>query len=91
MMLMGLDMIVGITRNYCWVTCYYVPEDMRLLLGNREIDSLSRRLRCEAGRKRVSMGIRAVQWNTNERVGPKLRRLSSVGKVRRPIWGEQPH
>lgn len=82
--------MIRVTCHYCPAVRYYDPGDMRFLLGDVEIDSLRRRLKCEVCNKRDYMEVEGLVLSATEKVGLNLRRLRGVRLIRRPIWEDVP-
>ncbi len=81
-----LGLVIRVTCNFCRQVRYYDPGDMRLLLGDVEIDGLRRRLKCEECGRPDYMEVEGRNMAASEKEGKVLRRLHSIRIVRRPVW-----
>jgi hypothetical protein len=65
-----------------------LPEDLRGIFGDADVNSLSRRMRCEACRKK-EISAEVLIPVASERARTTIRRLVDV-KVRRvPVWRDE--
>ncbi|WP_416355592.1 hypothetical protein ACLNGM_15240 [Aureimonas phyllosphaerae] len=85
-----LGLVVEVACNFCRTTRYYSPADMRVLLGNVEVDSLRRRLKCEDCGKRDYVEVIGKDLPAHEKNGKVLRKLTSIQVLRRPVWKDVP-
>lgn len=80
--------LVRVSCAYCRRAHHYYPSDLIEIFGDVDVDSLMRRMKCEAG-DHGFMRVEAVYPSGKESVGLKIRRLVSI-KIRRiPIWREE--
>lgn len=85
-----LGAIIRVRCNYCQSLRHYAPADMLTLLGDVEVDSLRRRLRCEGCDRRDYVEVEMKALFPQERVGIIVRRLVRVRTIRRPVWRDEP-
>jgi hypothetical protein len=80
--------VVRVRCGYCRGKRYYLPEDLQRLFGDSDVNTLSRRMRCEAcGKKEISAEVFIPV--ASERARMTIRRLVDV-KVRRvPVWRDE--
>ncbi|WP_148227600.1 hypothetical protein [Fulvimarina pelagi] len=85
-----LGHIVRLRCNYCRTgPRFYRPEDLIVLVGDREVDRLRRRLTCEVCGRKDYVEIDSPLLTGQERQSVIVRRLVRVSTIRRPIWREE--
>ncbi len=85
-----LGLVIHVSCAYCRTTRYYDPADMRMLLGNVEVDKLRARLKCEDCGKRDYVEVIGRDLPAFEKNGKTMRKLSSIQIIRRPVWKDVP-
>ena len=77
---------VRISCEWCHIRRTYLPDDLRKVVGDVDLDQITRRMRCEKCRKRDY--LTAVYWfpSAQEKAILVVRRLSEIRMVRRIIW-----
>ncbi len=83
-----LGMLIRVRCNMCRRTRHYHPGDMAMLLGNVEVDSMMGRLKCEGCGLKDATEVYAVDPPASERQGIRVRTLTAIKIVRRPVWRE---
>jgi hypothetical protein len=67
----------------------YWPNDMIQLVGDREVDSMRRRRKCERCGKRDYMEVEGVHLQASEKQGAVVRHLLRIETRRRPVWEDR--
>ncbi|RWE34988.1 hypothetical protein [Mesorhizobium sp.] len=79
--------LVRVTCRYCNRTHNYRPDDLLQIFGDVDVDSLMRRMRCEAG-DHGPLDVKGFVPSGSEAVGLRIRRLVSLKIHRVPVWRE---
>ena len=77
---------VSISCEWCNIRRNYLPDDLRKVVGDVDIDHITRQMRCEKCRRRGY--LTAVYWfpSAHEKTTLTVRRLAEIRMVRRIIW-----
>lgn len=79
--------LVRVRCVICRRTYNYFPGDLIQIFGDVDVDSLERRITCEAGDHRP-LEVKAFEPAGAEAVGLKIRRLVAIRIQRIPVWRE---
>ncbi|KAB0680173.1 hypothetical protein [Aureimonas leprariae] len=82
-------LLVAIGCNLCRTSRHYDPDDLRLLFGDIDVDTVERRIRCEACDKQDYVTVRTWRPVGSDWRGLVIRRLVRVETVRRPVWRDE--
>lgn len=77
-------MLVRIRCNYHKIQRWYVPDDLRQIFGDIDVDSIMRRMRCDQCRNFVD--VKGEILSATERRTIRVRRLERMRYVARPVW-----
>ncbi|WP_153003641.1 hypothetical protein [Aureimonas ureilytica] len=81
-------MLIRVRCNMCRRTRHYHSADMMMLLGNIEVDSMMGRLKCEGCGFKDATEVYAVDPPASERQSLRVRTLTAIKIIRRPVWRE---
>lgn len=81
--------LVRVRCAYCRRTHHYFPSDLIQIFGDVDVDSLMRRMKCEANSDHGFLRVDAVYPSGMEAVGLKIRHLVSIKIRREPVWREE--
>lgn len=83
-------LLVRVRCNFCRKgERLYEPNEVAQLVGDRELHSLSGRLRCEDCGRRDWTDVNRIWRFEAVRQGLSVRRLERIEIVRRPIWRDE--
>lgn len=74
--------------RYCQRTVIYRPEDLIQIFGDRDVDSLMDRMKCEVNEDHGYLDVKCFSPTGSEAVGLKIRRLVRLEIKRVPVWKE---
>jgi hypothetical protein len=77
---------------FCGICCkkrWYLPDDLKKLIGDVEADDIPRHMRCEKGHAREYLQAEFQYLTAEERQAIRVRRLAEVRMVRRVIWTDE--
>jgi hypothetical protein len=80
-----------LVRVYCGICCkkrWYLPNDLKQLIGDIEADEIPRHMRCEKCRQKELL-VEFQYLTAQERETIRIRRLAQVRMVRRVIWTDE--
>ncbi len=85
-----LGQLIEVRCNFCRKGArLYHPADMRILVGDREVDLLRGRMTCEDCGRRDWTEVKAVWLEAVQKQDAFVRRLVRIHIQRRPEWGEE--
>lgn len=85
-----LGQLIEVRCNYCRSgPRLYHPADLRVLVGNVEVDALRGRMKCEGCERRDWTEVKAVWLEAVQKKDALVRRLVRVQILRRPEWREE--
>jgi hypothetical protein len=71
----------------CKKTHHYFPTDLIAVVGDIDVDSLMRRMKCGCGGSHF-LDVSSISPTGSEAVGMKIRRLVAIKVQRVPVWRE---
>lgn len=77
---------VKITCEFCQVKRFYEPVDILQLCGNISVRQIAKQFRCEKCQRKDYLTAYLVSPPAADRVGMKVRRLTEIRIIRKPIW-----
>ncbi|KQZ81855.1 hypothetical protein ASD64_08835 [Mesorhizobium sp. Root157] len=82
--------MLRIQCRYCKVARNYLPDDLRHVLGDIEVDDVTDAMRCQKCGQKHTLITEAVFPGAAERQGMTIRKLEKVYYVKRVIWRDEP-
>lgn len=81
-----LGHLLCISCRYCKTKRYFMPDDLRKVLGNIEVDDVVYQMRCAHCRKTHTLDIQIVSPSAEDRQRMTIRRIDKIDYVRRVTW-----
>lgn len=78
--------LLRISCRYCKIQRLFVPDDLRKVFGDIEVDDVVYQMRCERCRKKRSLAIETVSPSAADRQAMTIRRIDKIDYVRRVTW-----
>lgn len=81
----GTSRLVRVRCAYCKRCHNYFPADLIQIFGDVDVDSLTRRIKCEGG-DHGQLDIETFVPTGSQAVGLRIRRLVAIKIKREPMW-----
>lgn len=81
--------IVTITCHWCKISRHYLPDELRQVTGDVEVDHCALRMRCERCHRREYLDVKGWVPSAADRMRITFRRLAEVRMVRKIVWRDQ--
>lgn len=82
--------LVRIECQWCSITRFYRPDDLIQLMGNRTLDRIAWKMRCDRCKRQDYLNVSFFLPTAREMEGRTVRRLVRVQTIRWPIWRDEP-
>ena len=81
--------LVRIRCRYCRREHHYEIRDLRVVLGNIEVDDVAYAMKCSGCGKDRTLDLELLSISAEERQKMTVRRLVRVQYLRRPVWRDE--
>lgn len=81
--------LVHISCRYCQREHFYELGDLRVVLGNVEVDDVVYSMSCSGCRKQRTLNLELISPSAEDRQKMTVRRLVRVQYLRRPVWRDE--
>jgi hypothetical protein len=81
--------LVWVECGYCRGRRYYLPDDLRKVFGDADVNRLARKMRCERCGRSDNMEVDVVLPPPAERVTMSIRRLVEIRVKKTPVWRDE--
>lgn len=81
--------LVRIRCRYCKREHYYEIADLRVLLGNIEVDDVAYSMKCSGCGKDRTLELELLSISAEDRQKTTVRRLVAIRYLRRPVWRDE--
>ena len=81
--------LVRIRCRYCRREHHYEIRDLRVVLGNIEVDDVVYAMKCSGCGKDRTLDLELLSISAEERQKMTVRRLVRVQYLRRPVWRDE--
>lgn len=81
--------LIHVRCNFCKLSRYYVPDDLRKVFNDIEVDDVVYQMRCERGGRDHHLTLSAELISADKRQGLMIRRLDKIVYDRRVIWRDE--
>ncbi|WP_442580688.1 hypothetical protein ACSBOB_01420 [Mesorhizobium sp. ASY16-5R] len=81
--------LVHVRCEFCKLSRYYTPDDLRKIFSDIEVDDVIYQMVCERGGRDHHLKLTSESLSAEKRQGLTIRRLDKIVYDRRVIWRDE--